>query len=108
MAAPPQSAVLRAQPLAVLGQVARAEGVPALYVGVLPALIAMAPSGAVYYSLYDALKTRHLSAVARRTGAFLTSKPGFAGEMCADTMSSIHPVLQGTPTSNPLCCVVPL
>ena len=69
MSAPPHSAALRAQPLAVLGQVARSEGVPALYVGVLPALMAMALSGAVYYSLYDTLKSRHLSVVARRTGA---------------------------------------
>ena len=35
------------------------EGPQSLYAGVLPALISLAPSNAVFYSVFDFLKTRH-------------------------------------------------
>ena len=34
----------------------RTEGIGSLYVGLLPALISMAPAGAVFYGVYDLLK----------------------------------------------------
>ena len=68
MAAPAGSPALRCHPLAFMALIARREGVPALYVGMLPALIAMGPSGAVYYGTYDALKSAHLRSEAARTG----------------------------------------
>ena len=50
----------RGNPLAMLAGIVRNEGIPALYVGCAPALVAMVPSGAVYYWLYDMLKEKHL------------------------------------------------
>lgn len=58
----------RESPLAMLVNIARREGIPALYVGCAPALVAMVPSGAVYYWLYDALKEQHLNHVSTLTG----------------------------------------
>jgi uncharacterized membrane protein YjjB (DUF3815 family) len=76
MAAPRNSQLRSTQPLAVLAHVARREGLAALWVGVLPALLAMAPSGAIYFGLFDALKRAHLHAEARRTGdAFHCTAP---------------------------------
>lgn len=43
-------------PLRLLRDIGRAEGAGALYAGVLPALISVAPSGAVFYGTYDLLK----------------------------------------------------
>ena len=37
-------------------RIVQAEGVGALYIGVLPAICSMAPSGAVFYGVYDLLK----------------------------------------------------
>ncbi|EIE27433.1 hypothetical protein COCSUDRAFT_39101 [Coccomyxa subellipsoidea C-169] len=54
--------------LAMLARIARKEGLPALYVGCAPALVAMVPSGAVYYWLYDMLKEKHLKHVSTSTG----------------------------------------
>ena len=34
----------------------RTEGIGSLYVGLLPAIISMAPAGAVFYGVYDVLK----------------------------------------------------
>ena len=34
------------------------EGVSSMYVGLLPAVISMAPAGAVFYGVYDLLKVR--------------------------------------------------
>lgn len=42
--------------LALMRSIARSEGVGGLYSGVLPALISVAPSGAVFYGTYDVLK----------------------------------------------------
>ena len=61
----------RGNPLALLVNIARKEGIPALYVGCAPALVAMVPSGAVYYCLYDALKEQHLNHVSALTGWLL-------------------------------------
>jgi uncharacterized membrane protein YjjB (DUF3815 family) len=36
------------------------EGFFSLYKGLLPSLVAMAPSGAVYYGVYDMLKSTYL------------------------------------------------
>ena len=36
------------------------EGISSLYVGLLPAVISMAPAGAVFYGVYDLLKVKHL------------------------------------------------
>ena len=44
--------------LSTARQIVRAEGLPALYYGCLPALISVAPSGAVFYGVYDVLKVR--------------------------------------------------
>ena len=42
--------------LRTLRTIVASEGLGALYVGVLPAIISMAPSGAVFYGVYDLLK----------------------------------------------------
>lgn len=51
----------------------RYEGIASLYRGLLPALLSMAPAGAVFYGTYDFLKAAHLkaaaSAAARQGGA---------------------------------------
>ncbi|KAI8469853.1 MAG: mitochondrial carrier domain-containing protein [Monoraphidium minutum] len=47
-------------PLATLRGIARHEGAGALYAGCVPAVVGMAPAGAVFYGVYDALKSRHL------------------------------------------------
>ncbi|WIA10639.1 hypothetical protein OEZ85_010820 [Tetradesmus obliquus] len=47
-------------PLRTLQGMARFEGLGALYAGCVPAVIGMAPSGAVFYGVYDLLKHRHL------------------------------------------------
>ena len=44
-----------------LRDIACKEGIGALYVGCLPAVIGMAPAGAVFYGSYDLLKHNHLS-----------------------------------------------
>ncbi len=36
------------------------EGISSLYVGLLPAVISMAPAGAVFYGVYDLLKVKNL------------------------------------------------
>ena len=41
-----------------LARIVQMEGFGALYVGVLPAICSMAPSGAVFYGVYDLLKVR--------------------------------------------------
>ena len=51
-------------PLATLRGIARHEGLPALYAGCVPAVVGMAPAGAVFYGVYDLLKSRHLKAEA--------------------------------------------
>ena len=68
MLAPKASPAASAHPLVTLATVARQEGLPALWVGVVPALIAMAPSGAIFFGLFDVLKSVHLEAETRRTG----------------------------------------
>jgi len=67
LSAPGNSGAVR-HPLVLLGQIAQREGIPALYVGLMPALIAMAPSGAIYYTVYDVLKERHMCREAQREG----------------------------------------
>mmetsp|Transcript_14880 Transcript_14880/g.44931 ORF Transcript_14880/g.44931 Transcript_14880/m.44931 type:complete len:473 (+) Transcript_14880:269-1687(+) len=52
--------------LALIRSIARTEGIGGLYSGVLPALISVAPSGAVFYGTYDVLKERHLAGQVRR------------------------------------------
>lgn len=44
------------------------EGVSSLYVGLLPAMISMAPAGAVFYGVYDLLKERQLRPVRVKNG----------------------------------------
>ena len=68
MTAPKASHAARAHPLVTLAAVAQREGLPALWVGVLPALVAMAPSGAIFFGLFDLLKSVHLKAEMQRTG----------------------------------------
>ncbi len=51
-------------PLATLRGIARYEGLGALYAGCVPAVIGMAPAGAVFYGVYDMLKSRHLKGMA--------------------------------------------
>lgn len=48
-------------PLRTLSGIFKHEGRAALYAGVLPAVIAMAPAGAVFYGVYDVLKQRYLA-----------------------------------------------
>ena len=52
-------------------QVVRGEGVLALYSGVIPAIISVAPSNAVFYTVYDLLKTNHVRSARaeRRSGS---------------------------------------
>jgi hypothetical protein len=50
-------------PFQTIAGIVKHEGPTALYTGVLPALIGMAPAGAIFYGLYDLLKHRHLNAV---------------------------------------------
>jgi hypothetical protein len=56
-------------PLATLRGIARHEGPGALYAGCVPAVIGMAPAGAVFYGVYDILKSRHLRGMAEAEGA---------------------------------------
>jgi hypothetical protein len=56
-------------PLGMLARIAHTEGIAALYVGCVPALVAMAPGGAIYYWMYDVLKERHLKATGEFAGA---------------------------------------
>eukprot|EP00898_Chlorokybus_atmophyticus_P002863 jgi/Chlat1/3578/Chrsp234S03567 len=51
------------------------EGVGSLYRGVMPAIIAMAPSGAVFYGVYDVLKQSHLRAMHNK-GIYVTHGQG--------------------------------
>lgn len=48
-------------PFALMRFIVKTEGFGSLYSGVLPALISVAPSGAVFYGTYDFLKERHFS-----------------------------------------------
>ena len=57
------------------------EGIGGFYRGFLPAIIAMTPNGAVYYTVYDRLKTRRLDALcaereAKEKAKALRSKEG--------------------------------
>ena len=56
--------------LGVLLRIAREEGVGALYVGCVPAVVGMAPAGAVFYGSYDLMKHQHLLTM-RKVGARL-------------------------------------
>ena len=47
--------------LPTLTHIIRGEGFGAFYAGVLPALISVIPSNAVFYTVYDSLKTHHLN-----------------------------------------------
>ena len=49
-------------PLRMMRSIAAAEGLGGLYAGCLPALISVAPSGAVFYGTYDVLKVAAFSA----------------------------------------------
>ncbi|GIM11871.1 hypothetical protein Vretimale_15341 [Volvox reticuliferus] len=51
-------------PFSTLSGILRNEGAAALYSGCLPAVIGMAPAGAVFYGVYDLLKHRHLEHLA--------------------------------------------
>jgi hypothetical protein len=59
-------------PVATFRGIARYEGLGALYAGCVPAVVGMAPAGAVFYGVYDVLKSRHLRGMAaegeRRSG----------------------------------------
>lgn len=46
--------------LSTLAHIIRAEGPLALYSGVIPALVSIGPSNAVFYATYDALRSNHL------------------------------------------------
>lgn len=61
-------------PLHVLASIAREEGMSALYVGCAPALVAIVPSGAAYYGMYDMLKESHFHAVSKVTGKTLVKE----------------------------------
>jgi len=52
-------------PIRTLGRIVSTEGFGALYVGVVPALASLAPSNAVFYSVYDFLKTSHVRKVSQ-------------------------------------------
>ncbi|KAK9801355.1 hypothetical protein WJX73_009646 [Symbiochloris irregularis] len=52
--------------LSALVTIASREGIGALYVGCLPAVLSMAPAGAVFYGSYDLLKHHHLSQVYKK------------------------------------------
>lgn len=43
-------------------QLIQKEGLGSLYTGLLPAVISMAPAGAVFYGVYDLLKVQHSAA----------------------------------------------
>ncbi|GLI70393.1 hypothetical protein VaNZ11_015175, partial [Volvox africanus] len=55
-------------PFSTLSGILRNEGAAALYSGCLPAVIGMAPAGAVFYGVYDLLKHRHLERLAADSG----------------------------------------
>ena len=46
--------------VSTLGGIVKGEGLLALYSGVVPALLSVAPSNAVFYTVYDMLKTNHM------------------------------------------------
>jgi len=48
--------------LSTLAHIVKGEGPLALYAGVIPALASVGPSNAVFYTVYDLLKTNHLNA----------------------------------------------
>lgn len=56
-------------PIAMLAGMLRHEGPRSLYTGCLPAVIGMAPAGAVFYGVYDYLKSKHLAADAAAAAA---------------------------------------
>ena len=52
------------------------EGIGGFYRGFLPAIIAMTPNGAVYYTVYDRLKSRRLEALKKRETRDAATRPG--------------------------------
>ncbi|KAK9813188.1 hypothetical protein WJX72_010359 [[Myrmecia] bisecta] len=54
--------------LSTLVSIVRNEGVQALYVGCLPAIMTIAPSGAIYYGVYDVLKESHFRNLRKEHG----------------------------------------
>ena len=52
------------------------EGIGGFYRGFLPAIIAMTPNGAVYYTVYDRLKSRRLEALKKRDTRDAATRPG--------------------------------
>ncbi|KAI8463074.1 MAG: mitochondrial carrier domain-containing protein [Monoraphidium minutum] len=56
-------------PRGLLARIARREGAAALYAGALPAVIGMAPAGAIYYGVYGSLTARHLTAAGAAAAA---------------------------------------
>jgi len=52
-----------ANPFRTLVGIMKYEGASALYTGCLPAVIGMAPAGAVFYGVYDLCKHRHLTSL---------------------------------------------
>ncbi|GBG00459.1 hypothetical protein Rsub_13205 [Raphidocelis subcapitata] len=67
-------------PVATLRGIVRHEGFGALYAGCVPAVIGMAPAGAVFYGVYDALKTRHLTRRAEAEAARRAAEEAEADE----------------------------
>lgn len=81
-------------PVATLRGIARHEGLGALYAGCLPAVVGMAPAGAVFYGVYDTLKSRHLRAAAAESGAG-GGGGGVAGGKPAPELPAAYTLLYG-------------
>ena len=55
----------------------REEGIGAFYRGIVPALLSMAPNGAVYYTIYDRLKNARIKALTSEGAAKLSDAEGW-------------------------------
>eukprot|EP00197_Chlamydomonas_leiostraca_P010454 CAMPEP_0202864844 /NCGR_PEP_ID=MMETSP1391-20130828/4919_1 /ASSEMBLY_ACC=CAM_ASM_000867 /TAXON_ID=1034604 /ORGANISM="Chlamydomonas leiostraca, Strain SAG 11-49" /LENGTH=410 /DNA_ID=CAMNT_0049544615 /DNA_START=200 /DNA_END=1428 /DNA_ORIENTATION=- len=78
-------------PFKTLAGILRHEGPHALYTGCLPAVIGMAPAGAVFYGVYDLLKARHLAALA----AAASEEQGVASSPHSHHLSPVYTLLYG-------------
>ncbi|GLC45939.1 hypothetical protein PLESTF_000714600 [Pleodorina starrii] len=79
-------------PFSTLAGILRNEGAPALYSGCLPAVIGMAPAGAVFYGVYDMLKHQHLEKLAAEAGVAQGGKAAGETVVVAQQPATLDPV----------------
>lgn len=70
-------------PFATLHGIFKYEGIGALYAGCVPAVVAMAPAGAVFYGVYDSLKSAHLAEAAAKVEEAAALRGGAASASAA-------------------------